>query len=274
MKIIVSHDIDHLSVREHFRDTVLPRFIIRSLLEFVVGAISPHEMLSRMRDLRRNKWQNIEEIMAFDREEGIPSTFFIGVSQGRGLAYARPDAKYWAGRIRRQRFNLGVHGIAFDDQRSMHMEHTAFKAITGSETFGVRLHYLSQSAETQTFLHQAGYLFDASTYEMRSPYRHSGLWEFPIHIMDGRVFQNRKILGKPGLDTVQQTTVRIIQDASANGIRYFSLLFHDRYFCPSFGAMQAWYRWVIRYLKEKGYGFIDYKGAIHELEDPQGADSA
>ncbi len=32
MKIIISHDVDHITVLEHNRDLIIPKFIVRSFL--------------------------------------------------------------------------------------------------------------------------------------------------------------------------------------------------------------------------------------------------
>ncbi|HRH64142.1 MAG TPA: hypothetical protein PLI68_12530, partial [Bacteroidia bacterium] len=83
MKAIISHDIDHISVSEHLlKDTIIPKFLIRNLIELGTGKIGLAEFGLRHLDLVKNKWQNIEELIAFNKQHGIPSSFFIGVQNG------------------------------------------------------------------------------------------------------------------------------------------------------------------------------------------------
>ena len=39
MKVIISHDIDHITAREHLTDTIIPKFIIRNKIELLTGKI-------------------------------------------------------------------------------------------------------------------------------------------------------------------------------------------------------------------------------------------
>lgn len=88
MKIIISHDVDHITVWEHRKDLIIPKFIMRSFIEFTLGYISTSEIRNRFKEFVKNKWQNIKELIEFDRENKIPSTFFIGVANGMGLNYS------------------------------------------------------------------------------------------------------------------------------------------------------------------------------------------
>ncbi len=88
MKIIVSHDVDHLSVIEHYKDLIIPKLIIRSFLEKFKGRISVKELRGRIISLFTNKLQNIEELILFDKDNNVPSTFFVGVENGLGLSYS------------------------------------------------------------------------------------------------------------------------------------------------------------------------------------------
>jgi len=40
MKVIISHDIDHITVFEHKKDLILPEFILRSSVELLLGSVS------------------------------------------------------------------------------------------------------------------------------------------------------------------------------------------------------------------------------------------
>jgi len=66
MKIIISHDVDHLSVWEHKTDLIIPKILIRNTIEFVKGYITTNEFVNRFKDILQNKWQRIDELMEFN----------------------------------------------------------------------------------------------------------------------------------------------------------------------------------------------------------------
>ena len=99
MKVIIPHDMDHITAWEHKRDLIIPKFIIRSSLELITGNISTQEYFKRYEDSIKNKWHNLEEIIKFDKENNILSTFFIGVSNALGLSYSLENAKLWTKNI-------------------------------------------------------------------------------------------------------------------------------------------------------------------------------
>ena len=115
MKAIISHDIDHITVWEHlFKDTILPKYIVRSNIELVSGKISLAEYFNRYGDFFKNKWQNIHELIEFNKQNNVPSSFFIGVQNGLGLSYSNIDAQYWITEIIKSNCEIGVHGIEFE----------------------------------------------------------------------------------------------------------------------------------------------------------------
>mgnify|MGYP001071094066 CR=1 FL=1 len=128
MKVIISHDVDNIRVFEHKKDFIIPKFWVRSLIEFSLGYISYSEIRSRFSDFLRNKWNNLEELMKFDKEKGIPSTFFIGVSKGRGLSYLLSDSEFWIKKMLEEGFKFGVHGIAFDSFTAIKLEYETCKS--------------------------------------------------------------------------------------------------------------------------------------------------
>lgn len=266
MKIIISHDVDHITVWEHRNDLILPKHVTRSLIELGLGYIGPLEILRRFKNILRNQWQNLDELMRFDKNNDIPSTFFIGVSKGKGLNYSLKDTEVWIKEILRQGFDVGVHGIAFNNYNDMKNEHNTFKNLSKLKNFGIRMHYLRNDESTIDFLDKTGYLFDTSIYEMTNPFKVGALWEFPLHIMDGYIIIKRN--GKwqsQNLKQCKQQTERILEKAFENGIDYFTVLFHDVYFCDGFKTWKTWYTWLIQYLKDNKFKFIGYKEAINEL---------
>lgn len=266
MKIIISHDVDHITVWEHKKDWIIPKFIVRSFIEFALGVIASSELKERLKSLVEDQWQNLEALMRFDRDNGVPSTFFVAVSNGRGLSYSTSQAEYWIKKILSQGFDVGVHGIDYKNYANIKKEYEIFSDVSGLEEFGIRMHYLASSNCTLKLLNKCGYFFDSTTYELSNPYRVGELWEFPLHIMDGHILCKGNRWQVRNLGQAQATTQRIMEEASNRGIKYFSILFHDRYFSESFKTWKSWYMWLIEHLKANQKEISSYRNAIEELK--------
>ena len=266
MKVIISHDVDHLSADEHRADLIIPKFLIRSNIEWAMGAIPLKELFERLRELTANKWQNLAELMAFDRENGVPSTFFLAVNQGKGLAYSAASAAPWIRRIAENGFDVGVHGIAFDDPAAMLREFEVFRQLSKISSFGLRMHYLRTNDMTLSRLDQTGYLFDSTIYATRNPYRVGRMWEFPLHMMDGFLVCDHGRWQRDGLAGIKERTRTRIAELQDQGIEYLTILFHDRYFSGSFAAWRDWYIWLIRHCQTSGLEFTDYRTAVARLD--------
>lgn len=266
MKIIISHDVDHITVWEHKKDLIIPKFIVRGFIELVTGSIGFTEYFLRFKELAKNKWQNLEELMEFDRGEQIPSTFFIGAANGLGLSYSLKNAEFWTKKIIEKGFDVGVHGIAFNNYDDIKDEYDTFRNLSGLKKFGIRIHYVRKSEDTLKFLDKAGYIFDSTLNKLEDPFKAGNLWEFPLHIMDGYVFTEHRRWQTQTLEQAEDKTKRIIEKAYKTGIKYLTILFHDRYFSDSFKSWKGWYVGTIGYLKNSGFEFRTYREAIQELE--------
>lgn len=251
---------------EHKKDLLIPKFIIRSFIELVFKYISVSEALVRCKSMIQNKWHNVEELIRFDKENNIPSTFFIAVANGMGLNYSLRDAEYWIKQMLEKGVDVGVHGIAFNSIDDIKAEHKIFRNISGLSNVGIRMHYLRQNKDTIKHLEESGYVFDSSLYKIANPFKVGTLWEFPLHIMDGYIFFRNSRWQNQNLKQAIDSTKRLINDAHSNGINYLTINFHDRYFSDSFKSWKDWYIWLIAYLNDNKFNFLSYHEAIRELE--------
>ncbi len=267
MKVIVSHDIDHLTAWEHRTDLVIPKFIVRSLIEFSTGMISFSECSKRIKELIENKWHNIEELMAFDKEKKVSSTFFIGMNNGLGLSYSIKDAGHWLKKIMNEGFDIGVHGICYNEIEGMKKEFEMFNDISGLTEFGIRMHYLRKDSKTSEHLDNIGYVFDTSITDIKSPFKVGGMWEFPLHIMDSNVIYQEKKWQNKNLKEIKDHTLYEFERIYKKNIDYMTILFHDRYFSNGFVVWREWYVWLIEWIKQNSFEFISYRNAINELEN-------
>jgi peptidoglycan/xylan/chitin deacetylase (PgdA/CDA1 family) len=236
------------------------------MIETLNGTIPVREMMLRSSMVFQNQWQRIGEVMEFDRKQGIPSTFFVGVNNGKMLAYSLKNAAYWIRRIHENGFDVGVHGIDYTTLEGVQKEFETFRQILPGIPFGIRMHYLRHNEDTLGFMDAAGYRFDTSVREQKRPYKTGNLWEFPLHIMDGDMIYQGKRYASKSFAQVQDFTRREIEEVHQKNIPYLTLLFHDRYFHPGFSLWKAWYEWVISWCSENGFTFTSYSSAIHDLE--------
>ncbi|MDQ3047213.1 MAG: hypothetical protein M3R27_06660 [Bacteroidota bacterium] len=266
MKAIISHDIDHLTVWEHTKDLIVPKFIIRANIELATGKISFSEYLKRLSDLLGNKWQQIDELIAFNESNGVPSSFFIGVNNGLGLSYSVAQAAVWIEKISKRNIEIGVHGIDFESFETVKREYDIFNQYAAGNSFGMRMHYVRKNENTLKFMEQSGYTYDSTENSFRNPYKIGNMWEFPFQIMDGWVIDKGKRWQNQTLQQAKDTTLKLIDEAHQNNLEYLGVIFHDRYFSDSFKTWKNWYIWMVEYLSANKIQFVNFGQAISQLE--------
>lgn len=265
MRIIISHDVDHLYGREHwFRDLVYPKLWIRETLNLLQRRIPTKEWLVRCLSCFKHERNYIKEIVAFDRECGVPSTFFFGMAQGSGMSYKPWEAESMIQYVKNSGFSVGTHGIAYDTAEGIAHEKRIFFDTVGFESSGIRMHYVRFTDETFRILDKVGYAYDSTEFDKRSgccvkaPYQVGRLWEFPLTIMDSYLPYDDKI--------AKQFTIDVLKRAGDEDIGYCTILFHDVSFSEAYEVYKNWYQWFIGYCKANNMHFISYIDAIQELE--------
>ena len=265
MKIIFSHDVDHLYGKDHwFRDFVYPKLWVRETLQLIKGRIKFSEWFGRCTSCIRKKRNQIPELIKFDSEHGIKSTFFFGMNQALGMSYKPYEAKCMIQFVKEKGFDAGVHGICYDNDFGIIEEKSKFEKLMGFSPDGIRMHYVRFDNQTFSRLEKAGYCFDSTEFNkktgtcVKAPYRVGSLWEFPVCIMDSYLPYN--------LEKAKQITIDAIQRAERENIRYFTVLLHDPYFSREYSVYQMWYEWFVDYTKENHFQFVSFKEAISELE--------
>lgn len=267
MKVIISHDVDHLFGHDHwFRDLIYPKVWARTAISVVRGRISTKEALLRFISCFRKERHCLDALMDFDKEHGVPSTFFFGMSQGLGMSYCPCEAKPVIQHVHKSGFEIGVHGIAFNNYDGIKREYDTFINLMGFEPCGIRMHYVRFDKNTFCQEAKVGYVFDSTEFDktncgmIKAPYKVMNMWEFPLTIMDGYLPQKYE-------DAKKVTLTKLKQSRDA-GLEYVTVLFHDYQFNDGYSAIRDWYIWLIQYIKEsKEYSFISYKDAIKELEE-------
>ena len=266
IKVIISHDVDHLFAKDHwFRDLVFPKLWIRSSLELLKRNISVREWWLRCVSCFKHDQNHIEELIRFDRENGVHSAFFFGMNQGLGLSYKPDEAKDVIIKTHNAGFEVGVHGICYDTQEGINKEYNQFVETTGMQPCGIRMHYVRFNDNTFQYESNAGYRFDSSEFSKetngtrKAPYRVQNMWEFPLAIMDVYLPEQ--------FEAMKETTIKIFEECEEKGLEYVSVLFHDYYFCNAYKALYNWYKWLIHYIATSDrYRFVSFTEAINNLK--------
>jgi peptidoglycan/xylan/chitin deacetylase (PgdA/CDA1 family) len=272
VKVIISHDVDHMRAREHVRDLIVPKFIVRFGIEWALGYTRWREVRLAVQSLWAGPWQHIEELMDFDEAHGVPATFFVAVANGRKLCYALADAREWIAGIRSRGFDVGVHGIDYKSLDKARDELARFREIASRDFVGVRFHNIGfspssvQLSDSEVLnLKGVGYTFSSTTFGDTGPWSSGTFWEFPIHLMDGHVFQVGRPWKNRTIGMAKEETIARLRTAAERGTSFFSILFHDGYFCDYYRDYRDWYVWLIDYLKTEGYALCSYPDALEEL---------
>lgn len=269
MKVIISHDVDHLFGRDHwFRDLIYPKLWVRSSIQLFKHSITAREWYLRCTSCFRKNRHCLSELMSFDSSHGVPSTFFFGMSNGLGMSYKRNEAKPVILDVHNSGFAVGVHGINYSDPELIRSEKTSFVDLVGFEPCGIRMHYVRFNDMTFENLAEAGYVFDSTEFDkkncgtLKNPYAVGKMWEFPLTIMDGYLPQS--------FDGAKEKTLSILDECKKKDLQYICILFHDYQFCDDYTDIRNWYVWLIEYLQSSSdYSFISYENAIKELKDKQ-----
>lgn len=267
MKAIVSHDIDHLTLSEHYlKDLIVPKYFVRSYIELFSGKISLTEMCYRYADVFKNKWQHLESLNQFNQKNDVPATYFIGVKQGLGLSYSQQASALWIEKLQAMGCLVGPHCIEYESLSKIKNEYQMFEALSLQKSFGTRMHYIRTNENTFNNMAEAGYLFDSSEMSFKSPYKIGRMWEFPFQIMDSYIIEKPKQWQSKNLYQCMDETKAIIEKANQLDLPYLGIDFHDRYFSKSHKTWMDWYMWLIEYLKSNQIKFVSFNQAITELE--------
>ena len=200
MYIIISHDVDHLYTIEHWKkDLILEKYVARACMEMIKGRISFKTCLHRLFAPFQYRFCRIPEIVEYDIQHNIPSSFFFGMGNSLGMSYSINQAIPWIQFVLEKGFDVGVHAADISSPTSIQREHDAFKEICPNKTFGTRVHYVRYSDDTFQSLATAGYLFDTTefskeSFSLKQPYvitapNGNRMWEFPLNLMDGYVLE-------------------------------------------------------------------------------------
>ena len=265
MKIILSHDVDHLRWSEHYlKDLFIPKLWIRTFLQRVKNQIDTKTAWNRCNIFMNKELHRLYDLVDYLKKENIKSTFFLGFANGLNLSYSNAQARIWGNWLIDKGFHVGVHGICFDSAEGIKKEFDKAQSLLEHSNFkGIRMHYLRHNENSAKYWKEAGYAFDSSEYKVENPYLIlPDFWSFPIGVMDTYAVSAIE----QDLDKAKAYTFERLALAKEKKLDYFVINFHDTYFdSDAYGLYKDWLVWIIDYLKGEGYLFTDFQSALKEL---------
>lgn len=268
MKIIISHDVDHLYLKEHVTDSFIWGLVYRGIKNTIQGNISLITFLKRF----PGRLNRIKELHEFNKNAGVKETFFFGMRNGLNLSYDWKDTKPFIDYLLKEEVLVGMHGMGHNSYEMLLEEANRFKTMLPRHyPLGIRNHYLRMDNNTLGNMDKIGFLFDSTYYNSDNPaycyadtaFLHGNIWEIPIGLMDaGFVPDNSKEL----ID-IKIKTLAKIQKAENNNQPFFVVNFHDIYYSEAYNVYKQWYEWLISYFVEQNYEFIDFAIAVKILNN-------
>lgn len=258
MKVILTHDVDHLYISEHWKDRFLLGLFFRSVKSLLMLELSLIGFFRRF----KFRTHRIPELIEFNKSIGAPSNFYFGMANGLGLSYHPNRAKPIIRKLLDDDHFIGLHGISFDDKEQMLREKTRLEKIIGREVVGIRNHYLRQSENTKALMAEIGYQFDSTDRGLFNPKKEDGVLSIPISIMDVDVVKQAV-----SAEEALKSTLEILDKAIEKNLKYFVINFHDIYFDPmSYPNFYNWYLSVVKECQVRGFEFTDFNSVLQEQQ--------
>lgn len=260
MKVIVSHDVDHFCLGEHWRDTFIPGLAWRSMKSCIRGEL-PLSCL-----VKRFSWQvnRIQKLHSYNQTHGLPATYFFGMRNGLNLSYHWKAAKKHVRFLRQANIDIGLHGMAYDDESQLREEKERLEELLDSPVEGIRNHYLRLADSTLENMNRVGFKYDSTHSGLELPFKSGELIEIPISIMDVQLIQKGR--HPRDLDLWMDESWSRIQNAEEKNLPYFVINFHDMYYSDGWPMFQSWYERFTQELKKRHYEFVSFGEALSEFE--------
>lgn len=263
MKIIVSHDVDHWYLNDHFfKDWYLQKFMVRNSWYLLNGSLTFRNYLKRLSLLKSNRMERLKEVLDFDEQHGIPASCFVGFGNALNLSYSTPVAASIIKYLTERGVKNYPHGIAYDQESLMMKERDRYLEVRNgsASAYGIRMHYLRNNESTRPLLNKLGYCFSSNEYALKDPYFIQNIWEFPVSMMD--VYEIS--YGDNDPKKAIEKSKRRIMEARAQGLEYFTLIFHDHHYADAFWQFREWYQQIIQFLYNH-FEFTSFETTLNKL---------
>ncbi len=277
--VCLSHDVDHLGLREHFVDGFLLRYAVNIGRQNFLGRFRPGQALAAWARLAgvpfgRDPWNVLETLLEAERRAGVCSTWFVAARRGLGIAYS-PDAMTAAvQRLVAAGQEVGLHGQAQEDAAALAAEAADIAAAAGAPIRGLRMHYLRLTSTVYDGMEQAGLSYDSTVMDrsrlapdevpLPGPRLvREGLVEIPLHLMDSTLFSVTGL----GLDLAgARAYLRRVLDRAAERGTVVTVNLHPNSYSPQDPDCRDWYDALLGELTARSDAFVtDFRGLLERI---------
>jgi hypothetical protein len=222
----LTHDVDHVGIRNHRFDHTMFGFLARATFGSVLDVVRVKKTAGQMftnwlavlklpfvhLGLAKDFWYQFDHYVEI--EDGLPSTFFVIPKKGktgldvngnrpakRAASYDARDLEEILRGLKGRGKEVCVHGIdAWRDVSAGRDEKKIITGLAGTTESGIRMHWLYFGGQSHEMLEQGGFAYDstvgyngtvgyrAGTTQVFKPLTAKNLLELPMHAMDTALF--------------------------------------------------------------------------------------
>lgn len=284
----LSHDVDHLSLREHWIDGFLCRYLYNLARENLLWRFRPGRAVDSywgvlLALLGHDRWETIDALLAAEKQAGVTSSWFVPMRKGLGISYGADEAGRVVRRLLDAGQEVGLHGQSPDDSDELAREVSDLSMMTGAPITGLRMHYLRLTSEVLSGAQRAGLAYDSTVMDRRlsKPADNAllaprlvrdDLMEIPVHIMDSDLFSGTGF----GLDLVSALDhCRCLIKRAADLGRLLVINLHPNYYSRQSPETRAWYDGLLAELTARSDVLItDLRGILSHLQPSQGGSAS
>jgi peptidoglycan/xylan/chitin deacetylase (PgdA/CDA1 family) len=280
--LVLSHDVDHLGLREHLVDGFLLRYVGGLVRKDLLRRFRPLTLLDRLGGVAQaafghDRWDVVPELLEAERRAGVKATWFVAVRRGMGINYGPEALQEALRRIDDAGHDIGLHGQSPDDPASLAGEVEQLSSWLRRPVTGLRMHYLRLSKATLDGMQRGGIRYDSTVFERRllHPDLHplggprlmrDGLLEIPLHVMDSTLFSATGL----GLDAAEaRRYCRRLADRAAEKGKALVLNLHPNNYSRQLPEARAWFDALLGDLTSRSDVFVtDFAGLVPRVVLP------
>jgi hypothetical protein len=292
----LTHDVDHVGVRNHVFDHTMLGFLYRATVGSVIESFRGRKSGSQVAQnwaaalslplvhlgLAKDFWYQFQAYLQIEMD--LTSTFFVIPYKNNSGMQISPDrapmraTRYDVGDIGKDiqvlqsnGREIGLHGIdAWCDVTKGREERARILKATGNSEIGVRMHWLYFDERSPSVLEEAGFSYDSTVgYNDRVGYRAGTtqafkplgvkkMLELPMHVMDTALFFPDR------MNLSANEAAKIVRQMVGNAVRFGGVVtinWHDRSIAPE----RLWgdfYRELIQELRNECVWFPTASQAV------------
>jgi len=281
--VCLSHDVDHLGLREHWVDSFLFRYLLNVARQnFTRGRWRPAQWVDQMRGLLsapfgQDRWDTVGQLLEREKQAGLRSTWFVAIKKGLGIRYSHDALRPVVEQILDGGYEIGLHGQTPNEAHGLVEEVNTLNQLTGQRTLGLRMHYLRLERPVIQGMQLAGLRYDSTVMD-RAPQNPSQnrLWgprllgknvvEIPLHIMDTTLFSATGMA--LDLPQAKEFTAGLLQEARENR-KVVTVNLHPHSYSIQDPQIKAWFDWLIDQITTSSEVFLcDFRTLLPRVQTP------